>query len=68
MDAHGISQNKVDRRTGVNRSPHLEVTASRVSSSPDVVLARLHGVCERQPQEKRVMPTWVQVMRWWKGR
>ncbi len=66
MDAHGISQNEVARRSGIS-SAHLSNIMSGKAIPSAGVLKKLHGVLFQPAKEERVVPAEVKVLAWKKG-
>lgn len=66
MDAHGISQNEVARRTGISKG-YLSGIMSGKRTPSGTVLKRLHGVLFAPAPAERIMPVELKVLGWKKG-
>ena len=66
MDAHGISQNDVARRSGISKGFLSGIMSGQRTPSGEV-LRRLHGVLFAPAPAERVMPAEVKVLAWKKG-
>ena len=66
MDAHGISQNEVARRSGIS-SAHISNIMSGKATPSAGVLKNLHRVLFHPAKEERVVPAEMKVLGWRKG-